>query len=347
MQTKIMYISVNSSEFDQSEEFLQCVEDLRAGKLVIFPTETVYGLGAVINNVEALKGIYMAKGRPSDNPLIVHIGEIDQIWQIIEKDPPKLFWKLTEKFWPGPVTFIVKKAKTCSDIITGKRESVAVRFPSNRIAKRLIKLCGIPVAAPSANISGLPSPTRPEHLNEMKGRVQWIVETQPLEFGIESTIISLLNETPVLLRPGPVTVEKLRDLIPDLIIGKDISQAIAPGMQYRHYSPKAEIRLIPWQKDKNKFAATGVEMFKALSLNENQKNWALICTDETIHIYQQLNIHCISLGSREDLYRVASNLFHVLRTLDNLGIDCALVEGFEEKGLGITIMDRLKKAASK
>src|SRR6056297_114054 len=131
MQTKIMYISVNSSDFDQSEEFLQCVEDLRAGGLVIFPTETVYGLGAVINKEESLKRIYTAKGRPSDNPLIVHIGEREQIWQVVEKEPPEVFWKLAEKFWPGPVTFILKKSKNCSDIITSTRESVAVRFPSN------------------------------------------------------------------------------------------------------------------------------------------------------------------------------------------------------------------------
>src|SRR6056297_3456838 len=167
MQTKIMYISVNSSDFDQSEEFLHCVRDLRAGELVIFPTETVYGLGAVMNNDEALKRIYQAKGRPSDNPLIVHIGDMEQIWQVVERDPPDLFWKLTEKFWPGPVTFILKKAKQVSDIITGCRNSVAVRFPSNKIAQRLINSCSIPVAAPSANISGLPSPTRAEHLREM------------------------------------------------------------------------------------------------------------------------------------------------------------------------------------
>lgn len=348
METKILYISVNSSDFDQSEEFLQCAKDLRAGELVIFPTETVYGLGAVINHEKSLQEIYRAKGRPSDNPLIVHIGKMEQVWQIIEKDPPEMFWKLSERFWPGPVTFIVKRAKGISDIITGKRDSVAVRFPSNKIAQRMISLCGIPVAAPSANISGYPSPTRPEHLEEMRGRVQWMIETEPLEFGIESTIISLLEETPILLRPGPVTTEKLQDLIPDLIIEKDMTKAMAPGMKYKHYSPKAKLKLIPWIEDKKELTETGIRMFNDLGQNRDYKSKkALICTDETISYYRKANIDCISLGSRDDLYRVASNLFHVLRTLDKEGIKCALIEGFEEKGLGITIMNRVKKATSK
>ena len=347
METKVLYISVNSSEFDQSEEFLQCAKDLKNGELVIFPTETVYGLGAVINHEKSLKDIYTAKGRPSDNPLIVHISEIDQIWQIIKKDPPELFWKLTEKFWPGPVTFILKKAKGVSDIITGNRESVAVRFPSNRIAQRLIKHCGVPVAAPSANISGLPSPTRSEHLEEMQGKVKWIIETEPLEFGIESTIISLLEETPVLLRPGPVTTEKLKEIIPDLTVKKEMLEAIAPGMKYRHYSPKAEVKLIPWKTDRSAFTEIGLNMFQDLTRQKHPRETILICTDETIEFYRKNSVNCISLGSREDLYRVASNLFHVLRTLDKKGIDSALIEGFEEKGLGITIMNRLKKATSK
>jgi L-threonylcarbamoyladenylate synthase len=348
MDTKTLYISVNSSEFEQSEEFLQCTKDLRAGKLVIFPTETVYGLGAVINHEESLQEIFRAKGRPSDNPLIVHIGEMEQIWQIIERDPPELFWKLSERFWPGPVTFILKKAKGISETITGNRDSVAIRFPSNRIAQRLIALCGVPVAAPSANISGYPSPTRPEHLEEMKGRVQWIIETEPLEFGIESTIISLLEETPVLLRPGPVTTEKLKEMIPDLIVKKGMTEAIAPGMKYKHYSPNAEVKLIPWVRDKEELAEMGIRMFKDLCQDGNsEQKKALICTDETISYYKNANIDCISLGPREDLYRVASNLFHVLRVLDKNGIHCALIEGFEEKGLGITIMNRVKKATSK
>ena len=347
MQSRELYISVNSSEFDKSEEFLQCASDLRSGELVIFPTETVYGLGAVINNEESLKSIYTAKGRPSDNPLIVHIGDISQIWQVVERDPPELFWKLIERFWPGPVTFILKKAKQVSHIITGNRNSVAVRFPSNKIAQRLINLCGVPVAAPSANISGLPSPTRPQHLNEMKGRVKWIIETEPLEFGIESTIISLLEDIPVLLRPGPITTEKLKEIIPGLAIKVDMSEAIAPGMKYRHYSPKAQIKLIPWNNDNKQISEQGIRLYKELQMTHSPQKLALICTDETVKIYDDAGIKCISLGSRADLYRVASNLFHVLRSLDKDKIDCALVEAFEDKGLGITIMNRLKKASSK
>jgi len=347
MQTQVIHISVNSSDFVQSEAFVQCVNDLKSGKLVIFPTETVYGLGAVIDQENALKRIYLAKGRPSDNPLIVHIGKLEQLWQIVDREPPQLFWTLAEKFWPGPVTFILKKAQSISNIITGNRDSVAVRFPSNKIAQSLINACSIPVAAPSANISGLPSPTRAEHLEEMMGRVHWIIKTEPLEFGLESTIISLLEETPVLLRPGPITIEKLREFVPNLRIERDMSDAIAPGMKYRHYSPKAEIKLIPWNHDKTKMVNMGIEMFEKLSKRYLPHKLRLIGTDETAELYTKAGLECVSIGSSKDLYRIASNLFHFLRSLDEHGVDCALIEGFEEKGLGIAVMNRLKKAILK
>lgn len=345
METQILTISVNSSAFAQSEEFLRCAEDVRQGALVIFPTETVYGLGAVIDNEEALKKIYLAKGRPSDNPLIVHIANMKQLEHVIEKDPPEIFWKLSEVFWPGPVTFILKKKRTISQIITGNRSTVALRFPSNKIAQSLINQCAVPIAAPSANLSGTPSPTRVEHLKEMKGRVEWIIETEPSEFGLESTIISLVNPEPLLLRPGPVTIERLMDFIPNLKVNKDLSQAQAPGMKYRHYSPKADVILLDWDADTLQMVKKGIEKFNKIRNGSAKKDMILICTDETKPVYLQAGIPCLSLGSKLDMYRVASNLFHFLRMLDDKHIDIALVEGFEEKGLGITIMNRLRKAA--
>ena len=174
-----------------------------------------------------------------------------------------------------------------------------------------------------------------------------MIETQPLEFGIESTIISLLKDKPVLLRPGPITTEKLREIIPELTIDEDMSQAIAPGMKYRHYSPKAQVSLIPWQGDKEKITERGIKMYQELLQVYTPSTLALICTEETKKAYVKWGINCISLGSRADLYRVASNLFHALRQLDEDKIACALIEGFEEKGLGITIMNRLKKTILK
>ncbi len=345
MKTKILKISVNSSDYVQSEEFSQCVSDVKAGALVIFPTETVYGLGAVIDNEEALRKIYMAKGRPSDNPLIVHIANMKQLERVIEKDPPEIFGKLAHIFWPGPVTFILKKNRAISQIITGNRSTVAVRFPSNKIAQSLINQCEVPIAAPSANLSGTPSPTRAEHLKEMKGRVEWIIETEPLEFGLESTIISLVESEPLLLRPGPVTMERLMDFIPNLRVNKDLSQARAPGMKYRHYSPKASVIVLDWDKNTSQMVKKAIETFKKLEKENTDKKMILICTDETQGEYSKASIDSLSLGSKHDLYRVASNLFHFLRMLDEKHIDIALVEGFEEKGLGITIMNRLNKAA--
>lgn len=345
MKTQILKISVNSSDYVQSEEFSKCVSEVKAGALIIFPTETVYGLGAVIDNEEALRKIYLAKGRPSDNPLIVHIANMKQLESVIEKDPPEIFGKLSDVFWPGPVTFILKKKSTISQIITGNRSTVAVRFPSNKIAQSLINQCEMPIAAPSANLSGTPSPTRVEHLEEMKGRVEWIIETEPLEFGLESTIISLVEPEPLLLRPGPVTIERLMDFIPNLRINKDLSQARAPGMKYRHYSPKASIILLDWDADASQMVKKAIETFNKLKRDSADKKMILICTDETQPEYSKASIACLSLGSKHDLYRVASNLFHFLRLLDEEHIDIALVEGFEEKGLGITIMNRLNKAA--
>lgn len=343
MQTNRIKISMNSSDFFTSEEFLKCAEDLRNGELVIFPTETVYGIGAVIDNDRALKAIFKAKGRPQDNPLIAHIGKMEQAEALIVKDKRNLFEKLTSIFWPGQVTFILNKTDKVSRILSGGRDTVAVRFPANRIASELINACGIPVAAPSANISGLPSPTRPEHLKEMDGRVKWIIETDPLEFGLESTIISLTRERPVLLRPGPVTPERLMAFIPDLLLSTQSKEAIAPGMKYRHYSPKAEVLIAEYTDDFEELSRRTAKLYESIPVPAERK--LIISTEETVPFYDKLNIETISIGSRDNPLQIANNLFHYLRMLDEKGYLSAVFEALEEKGLGITIMNRLTKAA--
>jgi L-threonylcarbamoyladenylate synthase len=344
MKTNIIKIPMNSSDFFISEEFLKCAEDLRNGELVIFPTETVYGLGAVINNDRALKSIFEAKGRPQDNPLIAHVENMEQLEGLVIKDERRLFEKLASIFWPGPVTFILKKTDRVSNILSGGRDTVAIRFPANRIASELIKACGVPIAAPSANISGLPSPTRPKHLKEMYGRVKWIIETDPLEFGIESTIISLSGKRPVLLRPGPVTIEKLMAFIPDLLVSKNGKEAIAPGMKYRHYSPHADVYISEFSDDYNVLTQKTADLYNAIPESAGKK--IIISTDETHAIYDKMNVQTLSIGSRNNPLQIANNLFHYLRMLDEKEIKAAVFEPIEEKGLGISIMNRLTKAAT-
>ncbi len=343
MTTNIIKIPMNSSDFNQSEEFLKCAEDLRNGELVIFPTETVYGLGAVIDKDTALRAIFEAKGRPQDNPLIAHIHNIEQLEGLVFKDDGGLFESLASKFWPGPVTFILKKTDNISTVLSGGKDTVAVRLPANRIATELIKACGLPVAAPSANISGLPSPTRAEHLKEMLGRVKWIIETDPLEFGLESTIISLVGERPVLLRPGPVTIEKLKEYIPNLIVSNQFKEAIAPGMKYRHYSPLSEVFLSKYTDDYALMVENTISIFRSISEPPEKK--LIVSTDETKAFYDRMNLKTVSIGSRKNLLQIANNLFHYLRMLDEKAFKAAVFEPYAEKGLGITIMNRLTKAA--
>ena len=319
---------------------------LLKGGLVAFPTETVYGLGANGLSSDACKKIYSAKGRPSDNPLILHIGKIEQLEQIILEITP-LAKKVIEAFWPGPVTLVFKKKICIPNSVTGGLNTVGVRFPSNIIAQELIKEAGFPIAAPSANSSGKPSPTKASHVEyDLSGKIEMILDGGATDFGLESTIVDVTGDKAVILRPGAITFEMLEDLLGYVeldpsINAKSIEGFIpkAPGMKYTHYSPKADVTLV--KGDMLKVVKKINSMAQEASFNGLKTG--VLATEETKGMYVADII--LSVGDGNDKLKIGANLFGALRKFDFLGIDVVYSEVFDEKGEGFAIMNRLNKAA--
>lgn len=343
--TKTTIIEIDKKNID-IDRLKAGAEILRSGGTVAFPTETVYGLGANALDEKAVKKIFEAKGRPSDNPLILHIAKYDDIWDIVLEVSEKAE-KLINEFWPGPLTLIFKKTSIVPKIVTGGLDTVAVRMPAHPIAKGLIELSGVPVAAPSANLSGKPSPTKENHVkNDLMGRVDAIIWGGDAAQGLESTVLDLTSDTPMILRPGGVTKEEI-----EKVVGKvDIDPALqdlkdsklipkSPGMKYTHYSPKADVILLKGNLDD---MIKGIKRIKKDKESEGYKV-GIIATDETKDKYEGDKV--ISVGSRKQLETVASNLFKVLREFDETDIDIILAETFQEIGIGQAIMNRLMKAA--
>ena len=323
---------------------------IKSGGLVAFPTETVYGLGADAFLEEAAKKIYAAKGRPSDNPLIVHIANVDDV-ENIAKDIPDIFYTLAKKYWPGPMTIVLKKRDIIPYATSGGLDTVAVRLPGNDIARALIEAAGVPIAAPSANTSGRPSPTKASHVSEdMNGKIDMIIDGGAVGIGVESTIIDLTSEIPTLLRPGAVTLEMLRKIcervdvdpaIEHLLTGSEAPKA--PGMKYKHYAPKADMKLV--RGDESAVLSYMKDMIK-----DCDKPMALLTVDEhKKDLEAEANgkkyISILSLGSIKNPSSIAHNLFDILRKCDELGVEYILSEVFDESGIGKAIMNRLKKAA--
>lgn len=317
---------------------------LRAGGLVAFPTETVYGLGANGLDEEAARKIYEAKGRPSDNPLILHIAAIGETEPLV-REIPETARRLMEAFWPGPLTLVLQKSGIVPYTTTGGLDTVAVRMPGDPVARRLIALTGFPVAAPSANRSGRPSPTSAEHvLQDMDGRIDMIVDGGPVGIGVESTIVDVSGGAPVLLRPGAVTVEMLEAAAGPVGIDPAVSGPVAaggkpkaPGMKYRHYAPRGELTLVEGPsavRTINRLA--GERLAQGCSVG-------IICTDETIGCYPRGTVR--SLGRRDRPETLARSLFAVLREFDDLGADYIYSESFARDHLGLAVMNRLTKAA--
>ena len=319
---------------------------LRAGEVVGIPTETVYGLAANALNGEAVKKIFLAKGRPQDNPLIVHIADFEQIYDLCPAVPPQAKL-LADAFWPGPLTMIFPKKDIVPYGTTGGLDTVAVRMPSDPVANCLIHLAGVPVAAPSANTSGRPSPTKAEHvIEDMDGKIEMIIDGGAVGIGVESTIVDVSGEIPTLLRPGAITIEMLRETLGqvdiDPVILGPVSGDIkpkAPGMKYRHYAPKADMTLVEGDMDKV-VAYINDQTKKA---EAEGKKVGIICTEESQDMYQGGNLEVI--GSREHEETVAHNLFAVLRDFDARKVDCIFSESFSKDQLGQAIMNRLCKAA--
>ena len=329
-------------------------ELIRAGEVVGMPTETVYGLAANALNGEAVKKIFLAKGRPQDNPLIVHIADFEQIYDLCPAVPPQAKL-LADAFWPGPLTMIFPKKDIVPYGTTGGLDTVAVRMPVDPVANCLIHLAGVPIAAPSANSSGRPSPTKAEHvIEDMDGKIEMIIDGGAVGIGVESTIVDVSGEIPTLLRPGAITIEMLRETVGQVEIDPAIQGPMAanvkpkaPGMKYRHYAPKAELVLVEEKNPETKEVISDrvieeINLLAKSRLDQGQKV-GIICTEETRDCYPQGMVR--SLGFRSRPETIAHNLFAVLREFDDLDVDCIYSESFSKDHLGQAIMNRLTKAA--
>lgn len=320
-------------------------EIIKKGGLVAFPTETVYGLGGDGLNPESSKKIYAAKGRPSDNPLIIHIADINDLQRITAR-VPQVAMLLADKYWPGPLTMIFEKADCVPYETTGGLETVAVRFPSHPVAKAFIKAAGGFVAAPSANLSGRPSPTHGEHVRQdMDGRIEMIIDAGPCEIGLESTIIDCTGEYPMLLRPGYVSYDMLAkemerlDKDPAVFGGDTSTVPKAPGMKYRHYAPKGQLTIVSGTEEK--VCEYIVKQIK--DKPEGLRIGVISCSD-SIQNYSSAD-YVADIGQRGDEMTIASRLFDILRSFDEENIDIIFSEEFDTPQMGMAIMNRLIKAA--
>ena len=342
METIIKHIPGGAGD---EEIFAQAGDILRRGGLVAFPTETVYGLGADALNPAACKKIYAAKGRPSDNPLIVHVSDKLKVREIAEADARAE--KLMKTFWPGPLTLVMKKKYNVPDEITGGLDTVAVRCPDHKTARRLLEVSGLFIAAPSANLSGRPSPTLAQHvIEDMDGRIDMIIADDSVSVGIESTILDISSETPVILRPGVVTGKEIEEVLgADVTFTQTNSEAEgvpkAPGMKYRHYAPQAELFLVRGEND----AVVAEIRERAKSDLESGKKVFIITTEENVSRYEASGLNVISLGSRDDAAGIARDLFAALRRCDKEGAEVIFAESLDESGAGAAVMNRLLKAA--
>ncbi|MDO5037557.1 MAG: L-threonylcarbamoyladenylate synthase [Tissierellia bacterium] len=340
METQVIKIE----SLDEKDKIHQAATALGQGKLVVIPTETVYGLGAHGLREDSVKGIFEAKGRPQDNPLILHVANQDQVLDLVQAIPPAAK-DCMDMFWPGPLTLIFKRSKIVPDLVTAGLETVAIRMPSHAIAHAILEEAAIPVAAPSANTSGRPSPTRVSHvLEDLDGKVDMIVDGGFTDVGIESTILDVTVDPPTILRPGGVTKEDLEDLLGT--VAEDTSHYDAesgtvpksPGMKYRHYAPQADTTVFAGNIEN-----VAKEINRRIQENKGEKV-AVLCTTETQALYQGAHL-LLDMGSRSHLEEVAKNLFNSLRACDEAGVDRIYVEGFDFEGLGVGIMNRLLKAS--
>lgn len=343
MRTRVLKIS---SESPEEQPLLFATEIIRRGGLVAFPTETVYGLGGNALDPDASARIYEAKGRPSDNPLIVHIAKFKDLRTIVREIPEKA-GILAKRFWPGPLTMIFNKAEIVPYSTTGGLETVAVRMPDHKAALAFIEAAGGFIAAPSANVSGRPSPTVAEHvLEDLNGAIDLILDGGSVGIGLESTIVDLTVEPPMVLRPGYITQEMLQEAIGEVVMDPGLSERKesqerpkAPGMRYRHYAPRAELSIVEGEPDRvieriNKIAKEDMDSGQRVGV---------IATEETKDLYCASVVK--SIGSRADEEMIARRLYGILRKFDELEVDAIYSEAFETPKMGQAIMNRLLKAA--
>ena len=343
MDTRI--VTINPEHID-TKVIEEAGRILKRGGLVAFPTETVYGLGGDALNAESSGKIYAAKGRPSDNPLIVHISDIEQLDKLVCEIPDNAK-KLMDAFWPGPMTLIFKKSGLVPDGTTGGLDTVAVRMPNHKAALELIRTSGVAIAAPSANTSGRPSPTTAAHVaDDLSGKIDMIIDGSAVGIGIESTIVDVTSEIPMVLRPGYITMEMLEKVVGKVGIDKAITGPVspdvkpkAPGMKYKHYAPKAELTMF---KGELKNVVEHINNLTDKNVKSGIKTGIIAC-EETKDMYKAGEV--LSIGSRNNEDTIAHNLYGVLRKFDDMNVDVIYGETFEDNRLGQAIMNRLLKAA--
>lgn len=343
INTKIVKVDPDNIDYNIIKE---ASEIINRGGVVVFPTETVYGIGADALNDKAVDKIFKAKGRPQDNPLIVHIANYEELYYLVS-DIPENARLLADKFWPGPLTMILNKKDILSDKITAGLKTAAIRLPVNKIALALIKESKKPIAAPSANTSGKPSPTEARHvIEDLMGKVDMIIDGGSTDIGLESTVIDMTCEVPMILRPGGVTKEDIISVLgscdydPAIIKSDEKIIPKSPGQKYRHYSPKAKVILYKGSIE-NIIEKINIDYEK---FNSEGLKVGIMSTVQTNIYYKEKTK--ISVGDRTKLLSISSNLFRVLRDFDHMGVDLILAEAFDEEGLGKAIMNRLGKASS-
>lgn len=337
----------NWKDKTNTEELKIVCNLIRNGELVIFPTETVYGIGANALDENAVGKIFIAKGRPSDNPLIVHIADRTKINEIAE-DITEMEQILIDAFMPGPFTIILKRKPEIPDIVTAGLDTVAVRMPDNIIARGIIQFSGVPIAAPSANISGKPSGTSVADIRaELEGKVSAIVDGGETEIGLESTVVKVVDEVPVILRPGKITPEDIEKVAGKVIIDNKVFEKVveneeveSPGMKYRHYAPETKCTLVNYENDLDQI------FYLKRKIREVSEEVVVIGFSEHKEKLQLPEEKFIEIGSKNDLEKYAREIYSALRKADKLSPKLILIEGVKREGIGIAIMNRLLRAAS-
>lgn len=336
MKTEIVKVSLDSIDILEKAAKL-----IREGELVAIPTETVYGLGANAYDSTACKKIFEAKGRPGDNPLIVHIKEPKQAEEISVTNP--LYYKLSHKFMPGALTIILPKKDIIPDTVTAGLDSVAVRCPENEIARKLIELADRPIAAPSANSSGKPSPTTAMHVfDDLQGKIPMILDGGECRVGVESTVIKITDDSIILLRPGEITVDMLKEVCENVTVALAVKEELksnetplSPGMKYKHYAPKASLYLV----DDNY-----IDFVEFAKNKQKSENCAIMCYDEEINLLENKNL--LPVGKREDIKMQTHNLFILLRKADDLGVDTVYAHLPRDEGESLAIYNRMIRACA-
>lgn len=336
---KSKYIDMKNS--NDYEKIREAALSIKNGKLVLFPTETVYGIGANALDEEAVHNIFIAKGRAGDNPLIVHIADTKMLEDLVE-EVGTIEKTLMENFWPGPLTIIFKKKPIIPARITGGLDTVAIRMPSGEIARKLIEYSGVPIAAPSANISGRPSGTNVEDIvDELDGKVDYIIDGGRVVIGLESTVVMVVDNIVHILRPGKITKEDIEKLGLNVFIEKQIlgeynpkEKVMSPGIKYKHYAPSTKCLLVYSRNEEN--------LVKTINEQIDDKNVVVICKTSN---YEKYNTkYRLTMGNT--LEEISSNIFTLLRKADKLDADLIIIEGVEKEGLGLAIMNRLLRACS-